>query len=110
MRGAPVLLQVPRVKGFKNFDRVQGVIILVSFLAFLMVLYSNWVTLNMFKRSERWDPLPEIVQGAVASSRSALERALGGDASVQWQRDVQKPVDDAIALSRANSRARSDTG
>jgi two-component system, cell cycle sensor histidine kinase and response regulator CckA len=98
------------VKGFKKFDRVQGVIILVSFLAFVMVLYSNWVTLNMFKRSERWDPLPETVQLAITSSRFALEKALGGDSSVQLQRDVQKPLDDAIAMSRANSHARGPDG
>lgn len=49
-------------KGFKKFERVQGVIIAVSLLAFAMVLYSNWITLNMFKRSEDQDTLPETVQ------------------------------------------------
>jgi len=48
-----VLRKMPWFKGFKKFERVQGVVILVSFLAFIMVLYTNWITLNMFKRSER---------------------------------------------------------
>src|SRR4026209_1878382 len=106
MRRALALLQVSRVKGFKKFDRVQGVIILVSFLAFLMVLYSNWVTVNMFKRSERWDPLPENTQFATTASRFALERAVGGGSSVQLPRDIQRPLDDAIAMCRVDSQAR----
>jgi two-component system, cell cycle sensor histidine kinase and response regulator CckA len=94
------------VKGFKKFERVQGVIILVSFLAFLMVLYSNWVTLNMFKRSERWDPLPENTQFAITASRFALERSVGGDDSVQLPRDIQRPLDDAIAMCRVDAQTR----
>jgi two-component system cell cycle sensor histidine kinase/response regulator CckA len=99
------LVEIARVKGFRKFERVQLVIILVSFLAFLMVLYSNWVTLNMFKRSERWDPLPENTQFAINLSKFTLERAIEGDSSVQL-RDIQRPLDDAIAMCRVDTHAR----
>jgi PAS domain S-box-containing protein len=98
------------VKRFKQFERVQGVIILVSFLAFVMVSYSNWVTLNMFKRSEQWESLPETVQYTVAASKGALEKALAGDKSIQLHRDIERPLDDVLAECRRNSQSHADSG
>ena len=83
------------MKGFKRVERVQGVIILVSLLAFAMVLYSNWVTLSIFKHSERWDPVPEHVQSEVTVSRLSLERALGWDNGVNLQREILRPLERA---------------
>src|SRR5688572_12487404 len=93
-------------KGFKKFERVQGVVILVSLLAFVMVLYTNWITLNMFKRSERWDPLPETVQYAITASRLALERHLAGDNNIQLQVHVLRSLDHALNLCRQSSHSR----
>jgi PAS domain S-box-containing protein len=93
-------------KGFKKFERVQGVVILVSLLAFVMVLYSNWITLNMFKRSERWDPLPETVQYAITASRLALERSVSGDSSYQLQLHILRPLDQALQMCHQNSHSR----
>ena len=92
-------------KGFKKFERVQGVVILVSFLAFAMVLYTNWITVNMFKRAERWDPLPDKVQYNITASRRALERHLAGEETIQLQLHVLYYLDDALLMCRRSSQA-----
>jgi two-component system cell cycle sensor histidine kinase/response regulator CckA len=101
---------ITAVKRFKKVERVQGVIILVSFLAFIMVSYSNWVTLNMFKRSERLDTLPETIQNDFSLSKFALEKALAGDTSIQLHRDIQRPLDEALSQCHFNSQAHDDPG
>src|SRR5688572_25717844 len=93
-------------KGFKKFERVQGVIVAVSLLAFVMVLYSNWITLNMFKRSEGQDPLPETVQYAITASRLALERSVAGDRSYQLQTHILRYIDKALQMCRQSSQSR----
>jgi PAS domain S-box-containing protein len=96
------------VKRFKKFERVQGVIILVSFLAFVMVSYSNWVNLHIFKRVERWDNLPETVQYALTASRLNLENALNGDTNVQLHRDILRPLEEARVQCSLNAQAHGD--
>ena len=97
-------------KGFKKFERVQGVIVAVSLLAFVMVLYSNWITLNMFKRSESQDPLPETVQYAIIASQLALERSVAGETNYQLQAHVLRPLDRALLLCRQSSHSRAGGG
>ena len=96
------------MKGFKKFERVQGVIILVSFLAFVMVSYSNWVNLHIFKRAERWDNLPETVQYTLTASRLHLENALNGDTNVQLHRDILRPLEEARVQCSLNAQAHGD--
>ena len=89
-----------------SLGRVQATIIVVSLLAFIMVLYSNWVTMNIFDHADRWDPLPENVQFAATLAHHSLERAVAGNEEIRLHKDIQGPLDEALDLCRDQLRAR----
>ncbi|MDH3351032.1 MAG: ATP-binding protein [Gammaproteobacteria bacterium] len=73
-----------------------GGIVLVGVLSIGMVIYSQWLNTRNFQENATVIRITQKIQQEIATAHLWFEEALGGDQSIDLQRDVREPIAAAL--------------
>jgi len=75
-----------------------GGILIVGVLSIGAVIYSQWLSKRDFQENAAVIRMTQMIQQEIATAHLWFEEALGGDESIDIQRDVREPIAEALAL------------
>ncbi len=73
-------------------------ILIVGVLSIGAVIYSQWLSKRDFQENAAVIRMTQMIQQEVATAHLWFEEALGGDGTIDIQRDVREPIAVALAL------------
>ena len=75
-----------------------GGILIVGVLSIGAVVYSQWLSKRDFQENAAAIRMTQMIQQEIATAHLWFEEALGGDETIDIQRDVREPIALALAL------------
>ena len=84
-----------------SLTTLVAIVLSMGLLSICLVVYSQWLTERDFRETSSVIRMAWTVQQEIATAHLWFEESLGGDESIDFEADVQRPIKEALNFVEA---------